>query len=130
MRYGRHNEHPNYTHFFNGECLLCGAITAGVNHIRWECPTLNKFSNLGLQHLNLRRLKEDKMPYCFWNTGVITKDWTTLPNSERMNDEDRCHFCVGNVKKVYIDGSATKVGASTYAGRGIWTPDEQSFNDN
>eukprot|EP00972_Heterocapsa_arctica_P056439 8327006-Heterocapsa_arctica.AAC.1 len=40
-----------------------------------------------------------------------------------------CHPCKGQVK-VYIDGSATKIGASCYAGRGLWTPDNQSFNDN
>eukprot|EP00972_Heterocapsa_arctica_P010510 1543339-Heterocapsa_arctica.AAC.2 len=31
----------------NGTCLLCGADNAGVNHIWWECPTLNKYSDLG-----------------------------------------------------------------------------------
>eukprot|EP00972_Heterocapsa_arctica_P089359 13175316-Heterocapsa_arctica.AAC.1 len=47
-----------------------------------------------------------------------------------MNEEDKCHPCDGKVKKVYIDGSPFKVGASNYSGWGIWTPDEQNFNDN
>eukprot|EP00972_Heterocapsa_arctica_P082987 12228669-Heterocapsa_arctica.AAC.1 len=33
------------------------------------------------------------------------------------------------MKKVYIDGSATKVGASCFAGWGLWTPDDQQSNE-
>eukprot|EP00972_Heterocapsa_arctica_P006529 955401-Heterocapsa_arctica.AAC.1 len=39
----------------NGKCLLCGADSVGVNHIWWECPALNKYSNLGFLNLNKGR---------------------------------------------------------------------------
>eukprot|EP00972_Heterocapsa_arctica_P030868 4542020-Heterocapsa_arctica.AAC.1 len=32
--------------------------------------------------------------------------------------------------KVYIDGSATKIGASAYAGWGMWSPDNTHFKEN
>eukprot|EP00972_Heterocapsa_arctica_P076787 11325124-Heterocapsa_arctica.AAC.1 len=32
--------------------------------------------------------------------------------------------------KVYIDGSATKIGASAYAGWGMWSPDNPNFKEN
>eukprot|EP00972_Heterocapsa_arctica_P005708 843766-Heterocapsa_arctica.AAC.1 len=38
--------------------------------------------------------------------------------------------CIENNKKVYIDGSATKIGASAYAGWGMWSPDTPNFKDN
>eukprot|EP00972_Heterocapsa_arctica_P049263 7251142-Heterocapsa_arctica.AAC.1 len=47
-----------------------------------------------------------------------------------MKTDDLCHECKGNAKKVYIDGSSYKIGASNYSGWGIWSPDEQSFNEN
>ncbi len=34
------------------------------------------------------RHKEHHQPECFWNTGVVTSDWTTLPDSEHMIAED------------------------------------------
>eukprot|EP00972_Heterocapsa_arctica_P019953 2943458-Heterocapsa_arctica.AAC.1 len=69
-------------------------------------------------------------PECFWSAGVITSDWTTLPMTDLMKDEDTCHACKGIIKKVCIDGSATKVGASCYAGWGPWTPDDHTSNGN
>eukprot|EP00972_Heterocapsa_arctica_P009879 1452783-Heterocapsa_arctica.AAC.1 len=33
-------------------------------------------------------------------------------------------------QKVYIDGSATKIGASAYAGWGMWSPDNPNYKDN
>eukprot|EP00972_Heterocapsa_arctica_P039789 5862974-Heterocapsa_arctica.AAC.1 len=47
-----------------------------------------------------------------------------------MKPEDLCHECKGKTKTVFIDGSSFKVGDSNYSGRGIWSPDEHSFNDN
>eukprot|EP00972_Heterocapsa_arctica_P114077 16440628-Heterocapsa_arctica.AAC.1 len=75
------------------------------------------------------RKKENNKPDCFWNTGVITKYWTTLPPTEHMIAKDLCHECKGTAKKVYIDGSSYKIGATNYSGWGLWSPDEQSFND-
>eukprot|EP00972_Heterocapsa_arctica_P046120 6804024-Heterocapsa_arctica.AAC.1 len=33
-------------------------------------------------------------------------------------------------KRVYIDGSATKLGASSYAGWGMWAPDNPILKEN
>eukprot|EP00972_Heterocapsa_arctica_P096465 14231700-Heterocapsa_arctica.AAC.1 len=45
-----------------------------------------------------------------------------------MEAVEVCHPCTGNVTNVYIDGSATKAGASCYAGWGFWTLDDHLFN--
>eukprot|EP00972_Heterocapsa_arctica_P038319 5641275-Heterocapsa_arctica.AAC.1 len=76
------------------------------------------------------RHKEHNQPECFWNAGVVTTDWTTLPDSEHMMAEDLCHECKGTAKTVFIDGSSYKIGISNYSGWGIWSPDDQSFNGN
>eukprot|EP00972_Heterocapsa_arctica_P086272 12717144-Heterocapsa_arctica.AAC.1 len=112
----------------NGKCLLCGADTAGVNHIWWDCPALNKYSDLVSLNLNKQRETNNNKPERFWNTGVISKDWTTLPTSEHMYQEDICHPCKGTAIQVCIDGSSYKLGASNYSGWGIWSPYEESFN--
>eukprot|EP00972_Heterocapsa_arctica_P004280 636767-Heterocapsa_arctica.AAC.1 len=44
------------------------------------------------------RQKEQHQPECFWNTGVVTTDWTTLPESEHMKTYDLCHECKGTAK--------------------------------
>eukprot|EP00972_Heterocapsa_arctica_P102193 15058081-Heterocapsa_arctica.AAC.1 len=46
-----------------------------------------------------------------------------------MNATEVCHPCKGIIKKVYIDGSATKVGASCYSGWGLWTPNDHILNE-
>eukprot|EP00972_Heterocapsa_arctica_P010899 1596234-Heterocapsa_arctica.AAC.1 len=71
------------------------------------------------------RKRENKQPECFWNTGVVTKYWTTLPPSDYMKTEDQCHKCKGKEKSVYIDGSSYEIGASNYSGWGLWSPDDQ-----
>eukprot|EP00972_Heterocapsa_arctica_P109083 16063001-Heterocapsa_arctica.AAC.1 len=43
----------------NVECLLCESNDAGVNHIWWECPALNRHSDLG--YLNLHETTEQKL---------------------------------------------------------------------
>eukprot|EP00972_Heterocapsa_arctica_P017734 2621267-Heterocapsa_arctica.AAC.1 len=58
----------------------------------------------------------DAEPQCLWTTGLLTKEWTALVDSEFMNEQDYCQPCTEHTKKVYIDGSATKIGASAYAG--------------
>eukprot|EP00972_Heterocapsa_arctica_P039440 5809089-Heterocapsa_arctica.AAC.1 len=55
-------------------------------------------------------------PDCLWASGVITKDWTTLEDTVYINADDVCHPCTEHTKKVYVDGSATTIGASSYAG--------------
>eukprot|EP00972_Heterocapsa_arctica_P010831 1587209-Heterocapsa_arctica.AAC.1 len=40
-----------------------------------------------------------------------------------MKEQDYCQPCTEHTKKVYIDGSATTIGASAYAGWGMWSPD-------
>eukprot|EP00972_Heterocapsa_arctica_P023171 3412672-Heterocapsa_arctica.AAC.1 len=82
----------------NGNYLLCGAKNAGVNHLWWECRALNNQSNSGYLKLIQARHKEQNQPECFWNTGVVTADWTTLPESEPMKEEDLCHECEGTAK--------------------------------
>eukprot|EP00972_Heterocapsa_arctica_P016118 2375237-Heterocapsa_arctica.AAC.1 len=46
-----------------------------------------------------------------------------------MEEEDIYHPCKGTANKVYVDGSSYKVGASSYSGWGLWSPDEESFID-
>eukprot|EP00972_Heterocapsa_arctica_P109415 16111385-Heterocapsa_arctica.AAC.1 len=58
-------------------------------------------------------------PRCLWTAGVITKEWTALEETDYMIEQDLCQPCTGHTKKVYIDGSATKIGASAYAGWGM-----------
>ena len=72
----------------------------------------------------------DNKPECFWNTGVVTQDWTTLPESVHMTTPEVCHECTGQAKTVFIDGSSYKVGKRNYSGWGMWSPDEQSFTEN
>eukprot|EP00972_Heterocapsa_arctica_P024158 3561545-Heterocapsa_arctica.AAC.1 len=55
-------------------------------------------------------------PQCLWTTGVITRDYTAPPETEHMKGEDISLPSTEKVEKVYVDGSATKVGASAYAG--------------
>eukprot|EP00972_Heterocapsa_arctica_P100827 14863704-Heterocapsa_arctica.AAC.1 len=74
--------------------------------------------------------KEHNQPECFWNAGVVTTYWTTLPESEHMMAEDLGHECKGTAKTVFIDGSSYNVGNSNYSVWGIWSPDDHSFNDN
>eukprot|EP00972_Heterocapsa_arctica_P076778 11324236-Heterocapsa_arctica.AAC.1 len=76
------------------------------------------------------RQKEHNQPECFWNAGIVTTYWTTLPESEPMKTEDLCRECKGTAKTVFIDGSSYKIGTSNYSGWGIWSPDEASFSDN
>eukprot|EP00972_Heterocapsa_arctica_P094723 13967532-Heterocapsa_arctica.AAC.1 len=58
-------------------------------------------------------------PQCLLTNGVITKEYTALPETEYMNAEDNKHDCTEKAEKVYIDGSATTIGASAYAGWGM-----------
>eukprot|EP00972_Heterocapsa_arctica_P072078 10644914-Heterocapsa_arctica.AAC.1 len=58
-------------------------------------------------------------PQCLWTTGVIAKEYTALPDTEYMKAEDLCLDCTEKADEVYIDGSATKIGASAYAGCGM-----------
>eukprot|EP00972_Heterocapsa_arctica_P114977 16445442-Heterocapsa_arctica.AAC.1 len=69
-------------------------------------------------------------PQCLWAAGVITKDWTALPETEYMKETDISQACTEHEKKVYIDGSATKIGATAYAGWGMWSPDNANFKKN
>eukprot|EP00972_Heterocapsa_arctica_P095950 14158265-Heterocapsa_arctica.AAC.1 len=47
-----------------------------------------------------------------------------------MKEEDICHECKGTAKTVLIDGSSYNIGNSNYSGWGIWSPDENNFNNN
>eukprot|EP00972_Heterocapsa_arctica_P007365 1074239-Heterocapsa_arctica.AAC.1 len=76
------------------------------------------------------RHTELNQPECFCNAGVVTTDWTTLPYSEHMMAEDLCRECKGTAKSVFIDGSSYTIGNSNYSGWGIWSPDDQRFNEN
>eukprot|EP00972_Heterocapsa_arctica_P041018 6045620-Heterocapsa_arctica.AAC.1 len=60
----------------------------------------------------------------------MTSDWTKLQDTAIMEEEDKCHECDVSVHKVCTDGSATKVGASSYVGWGLWTPEHPSFDEN
>eukprot|EP00972_Heterocapsa_arctica_P003397 507643-Heterocapsa_arctica.AAC.1 len=46
-----------------------------------------------------------------------------------MESDDTCHPCKRTAKKVYIDGSSYNIGASCCSGWGIWSLDEESFNE-
>eukprot|EP00972_Heterocapsa_arctica_P071048 10497139-Heterocapsa_arctica.AAC.1 len=69
-------------------------------------------------------------PQCLWTTGVITKEWTAREETYYMKQQDLCQPCTENTNKVYIDGSATKIGASAHAGWGMWSPDNPNFKEN
>ena len=69
-------------------------------------------------------------PHGLWTTGVITEEYTALPKTAYMEAEDNVHDSTEKTQKVYIDGSATKIGASAYAGWGIWSPDNANFKEN
>eukprot|EP00972_Heterocapsa_arctica_P069392 10253677-Heterocapsa_arctica.AAC.1 len=59
-------------------------------------------------------------PQCLWTAAVITKEWTALEETDYMKEQDLCQACTENKQnKMYIDGSATKIGASAYAGWGM-----------
>eukprot|EP00972_Heterocapsa_arctica_P014388 2116653-Heterocapsa_arctica.AAC.1 len=45
-----------------------------------------------------------------------------------MMAEDLCRECKGTAKTVFI-GSSYTIGNSNYSGRGIWSPDDHSFNE-
>eukprot|EP00972_Heterocapsa_arctica_P008906 1307019-Heterocapsa_arctica.AAC.1 len=47
-----------------------------------------------------------------------------------MKAEDISLNCTEKADKVYIDGSATNIEASAYAGWGMWSPDNANFNEN
>eukprot|EP00972_Heterocapsa_arctica_P009462 1392936-Heterocapsa_arctica.AAC.1 len=47
-----------------------------------------------------------------------------------MKAEDIRHDSTEKADNVYIDGSATKIGASAYAGWGMWSPDNGIFKEN
>eukprot|EP00972_Heterocapsa_arctica_P046110 6802751-Heterocapsa_arctica.AAC.1 len=55
-------------------------------------------------------------PQCLWTTGVITNEFTALPETEHMKAEDISLNCFEKADKVYIGGSATTIGASACAG--------------
>eukprot|EP00972_Heterocapsa_arctica_P075628 11156517-Heterocapsa_arctica.AAC.1 len=57
-------------------------------------------------------------PQCLWTTGVITKEYTSLPETDYMRAKDNSLDSTEKADKVYIDGSATRIGASAYAGWG------------
>eukprot|EP00972_Heterocapsa_arctica_P109621 16137494-Heterocapsa_arctica.AAC.1 len=46
-----------------------------------------------------------------------------------MEAEDTAHDSTEKAQKVYIDGSATKIGANAYAGWGMWSPDNANFKE-
>eukprot|EP00972_Heterocapsa_arctica_P111899 16428736-Heterocapsa_arctica.AAC.1 len=47
-----------------------------------------------------------------------------------MKETDISQARTEHAKKVYVDGSATKIGASAYAGWGMWSPDNANFKEN
>eukprot|EP00972_Heterocapsa_arctica_P110933 16335363-Heterocapsa_arctica.AAC.1 len=106
----------------DGACVTLGAPKAGVEHIRWECPALNGLIKFGLLKLKQRKTKERNKTACFWLAGIVPSAWP-LPDTENMKAVEVRHPCEGKAKKVYIDGSATKLEASCYAGWGLWIPD-------
>eukprot|EP00972_Heterocapsa_arctica_P089411 13182049-Heterocapsa_arctica.AAC.1 len=59
----------------------------------------NRHSDYGYLKLTQIRHKEHNQPECFWNAGVVTTDWTTLPVSEHIMADDICHECKGTAKK-------------------------------
>eukprot|EP00972_Heterocapsa_arctica_P060716 8957421-Heterocapsa_arctica.AAC.1 len=55
-------------------------------------------------------------PQCLWSTGIITKEYTALPETGYMKGEDISLPCTEKAEQIDIDGSATTIGASAYAG--------------
>eukprot|EP00972_Heterocapsa_arctica_P101039 14892223-Heterocapsa_arctica.AAC.1 len=46
-----------------------------------------------------------------------------------MRQEDTEVIGTETAQKVYTDGSATKIGASAYAGWGMWPPDNPNYTE-
>eukprot|EP00972_Heterocapsa_arctica_P003991 594194-Heterocapsa_arctica.AAC.1 len=46
-----------------------------------------------------------------------------------MKQNDICQTCTEHANNFYIDGSATKIGASAYAGWGMWSPDNATLKE-
>eukprot|EP00972_Heterocapsa_arctica_P075101 11081416-Heterocapsa_arctica.AAC.1 len=46
-----------------------------------------------------------------------------------MAAEDTEHDSTETAQQVYIDGSATQIEASAYAGWGMWSPDNTNFKE-
>eukprot|EP00972_Heterocapsa_arctica_P004798 710883-Heterocapsa_arctica.AAC.1 len=85
----------------DGACVLCGAPKAGVARCKcWIVEPQTKESQ-GRKQTGLLLDGRD-----------VPIGWTTLPDTENMKAMKVCHPCRGKLKKVYIDGSATKAGAS------------------
>eukprot|EP00972_Heterocapsa_arctica_P073054 10791430-Heterocapsa_arctica.AAC.1 len=47
-----------------------------------------------------------------------------------MKAEDNSLNCTEKAVKIYIDGSAAKIGASAYAGWGMWSPYNTNYTEN
>eukprot|EP00972_Heterocapsa_arctica_P044252 6533222-Heterocapsa_arctica.AAC.1 len=77
----------------DGKCLLCTCDKAGLQHIWWECEACNSYSNLNWLQLKAIRNTMNAEPQCLWATGVITKDWTALPETDYMKQSDICQTC-------------------------------------
>eukprot|EP00972_Heterocapsa_arctica_P088575 13060352-Heterocapsa_arctica.AAC.1 len=103
----------------DGLCLLCiHGKKGGLQHIRWEreaCNSVTNYNWLQLQEIKKQMKSESQ---CLWTTGVIAKECTALPETDYMRAEDTRLDSMEKADKVYIDGSATKIGASAYAGWG------------
>eukprot|EP00972_Heterocapsa_arctica_P052571 7734099-Heterocapsa_arctica.AAC.1 len=52
----------NVSNNANAQFLLCESENAGDNHIWWECPVLNTYSDLGYLNLNTKRHNENNKP--------------------------------------------------------------------
>eukprot|EP00972_Heterocapsa_arctica_P066802 9857123-Heterocapsa_arctica.AAC.1 len=90
MEYGRPEERITYKRtameivFFVVKRMQA-SITYGGNAERSTSTRISATSN------SCKLGKEHNQPECFWNTGVVTTYWTTLPDSEHMTAEDLCH---------------------------------------
>jgi hypothetical protein len=105
-------------------CLICKCgQKGGLQHIWWECEACNSVTNYNWLQLKDIKKQMSSEPHCLWTTGVITREYTALPSTEPMRAEDIAKDSTEKAQKVYIDGSATKIGASAYAGWGMWSPD-------
>eukprot|EP00972_Heterocapsa_arctica_P010318 1516123-Heterocapsa_arctica.AAC.1 len=99
MESGHHKEHTTYRRTPMANVYFVNLKMGGANHIWRDCLALNRKSDLGFLHLHDRRTKANNKPECFWNAGVITTYWITLPLTEHMLAEDTCHICKITAKK-------------------------------
>ena len=108
------------------KCVLCGCPKGDLDHLAWSCPRINRVTDLGYVQLKRERAQLEGEPKCLWRTGVATSDFTAMPESPYVREEDPVGITGFAEPKghrdIYTDGAAYTYGSTTYAGWGVHDP--------